>query len=383
MNAPTTKSEKPNVEMLSCQYLWGSTECLLQGIGDYNNPKMGSIERSFTEIHRAWNALWIADAKSSNTNWSIVDPKNPNYTRGIENYVIQAKDNKGLLIEKYFNEKNLTEEFQKMRNFNGPLRGNFNIIYKLRNIMEHDFVEFSGDMYGDAVLFLNPYVNANMLNYLRIYKKVYEKVTRDCSDNHTTTDKRNGRCANQKLLKTLEIISGISLPAPMKENTEYRKIYSNFTFRKIRSRRKTLGNYLKSIIEECTIQISTRGKTSPEFKQKISVNTEDENSYEPDDLEAKAKYMIDSYKYGTLSDIARSMLNTTLGTTPSKKQIESLRFKCQKIKEKLVEELKNDYGKDWEEEAKIYWRSFWGKSVRYSDEFYNLINEQINLKSLT
>lgn len=376
--------ELPGITMLPCQYLWGSSECLLQGIGDYNNPKIGSIERSFNEFHRAWNALWMADVKVSIPLWDITSNKTHNQTNGIEDYVY-AKLNDDTFSDEIFKEELLTSTFIEMRKPNTPIKANFQIIYKLRNIMEHDFVEFSGSLYGETVKFLNPYVNANLLNYINAYQNIYSKVISTCTNIHTANDKRKGLCVKNRLLRTSEIILSLSLPQSLQSTAPYQDAYKIDNNNKLTSRTKNLRNHLNYILKISSNNLSKQNLKHQEF---IQVSP-DQVVKDPVKLKTQVsenlEYILKSYKYASMSEVAKDLLGFPLKKKDdknyeiNKQLISSYHYMVRKIKEELIHELEEKYNNNWQEYADPYWKSFWDGEPRYSIAFYDYVANRIKI----
>lgn len=78
-----TSVQRSSDVMLACQYLANSTNVIIRAMTEYNNPGYGNVERSFSGIHKAWDALWKADVQSRKNGFLTRELEMINWTNFI------------------------------------------------------------------------------------------------------------------------------------------------------------------------------------------------------------------------------------------------------------------------------------------------------------
>lgn len=376
-------NEENRPTMFACQYLYGAYDCFVNGVSYYNNSKYGYVERSFAEIHRAWNALWMAEVQvTENGNLYLSDSN----TLGIEDFVNKTR----AFREKMdFQVDKAGYIFQQMQKKGTPINANFFLIYKLRNIGQHDFLEFAKGSYPELTATLNPYVIANFFNFLKAYDEVYAQVRKDCHNNHNGKSKGDS-CARKYLMPPKELENFIHVPTSIKTldlearsrilDEEYQKQY-----RTTLSKKRRLENNLYTMIQNIQNTILARPEQPAcngtpavsaqsdyqmrkhiEWKYPLNyiVSIAYNNVTFTTKLNDATENYIASFTYTSLSSIAakiKGLHNMKRGslTAFEKREIDTTRHFVQKVKEKMVEDGITEGP---------YWKTFWGQ-VRYNEKF--------------
>lgn len=371
-------NSKETIEpMLACQYLYAATECFIRGIAHYNNPSYGNLERSFSEIHRAWNASWMADVVSKQNGHLIYDSDR---TYGIENFVSQS-------VETFeSNSKNMGYDYSKSATFFQNIMdiksqanlqntskkaslANYTLIYKLRNLNQHDFLESHRGHYGDIIFKLNPYIAANLNNFLQMYAEVRFSTLTDCRANHRKSSNSRA-CMSDQIRHIGELGKYITIPFSLEYILDSAGVKITAT---VNRNNKAMGKYLISVLDDI-IKKAEGSFTAEDRKNPLwQINTGNKFL----DLSSKTiqkdkKTVVNEYDYGSLIEVAKEILykDKTKATTDSEYlEVDALRKKIQRQKELIVKRNQNINNQ--------YWMDFWGR-MRYSKTFAKYIDEEIS-----
>jgi len=221
MRKPNTKnSETP------CQYLYSSTQELIDAFQNYSDLRSRDTLKSLSYIHKAWDSLWITDTMLNQPNCFIEDTDNghrytlsaclnkfsehPNYESiflGPDKHKMQ--DNK----ETHYYPLLSTGLFGQLRyGLNNPFYQNLDLIRRIRNHDQHVFVKPLDNYKSSLVQLMNPYLLASLSNYFTIYEIVLEQTKADCKSH-----RRSDRCDRSFLPSLPSLIQSIMVPQPLSE----------------------------------------------------------------------------------------------------------------------------------------------------------------------
>lgn len=374
----------------ACHYLNGAAECFLEGAAHYNDFRIGKIERSFSEIQRAWNSLWMADTVASD-NGDLKPPPKPNKpdkTFGIENFMYKDFLPKNLMSD--YDLTKAAEVFKNLKKNGSPIQSNYLLLYELRNLNQHDILEYADGSCSEITDILNPYMVANFFNFIRAYKEVSRKVFNQCLEPEHKKHRASGMCAYKKIIKHNTLESYVSIPTGLRKIDhgsldKYVKNLQDEPSKVIRGKRRDLQNHLASLVNgnEQKIDKQLLKSMNPEDQQDsmrqwrydlidTPVHRKPGNySQLKVGIKAGIQKEIDDYKYTSLSEIASEILGLSQWVRASwtafdKLQHKNLRYKIQKIKELLIEDGISDG---------VFWKDFWGQT-RYNTDFIVEINRR-------
>lgn len=371
-----SNSKEPREPMFACQYLYAAAECFIRGIAHYNNPSYGNLERSFSEIHRAWNATWMADVIAKQNGQLLYGSDR---TYGIEHFVSQSdedfaknSENMGYDYSKaatLFQDLMSTKVHTNLKDApSKSLQANYTLMYKLRNINQHDFLESHRGHYGDIIFKLNPYVAANLNNFLQVYAEVRLATLADCKANHRKS-LGSRACMSNQIRHIGELGKYITIPFSLEYILDSVGVKITAT---VNRTNKVMGKYLISALDEI-IQKTVSTLTAEERKsQLLQINTG--NTFldlSNKTIQKDKTTAINLYEYGSLVEVAKAIIykDKTKKTTQTEYlEVDALRKKIQHQKELIEKRNQNTNSK--------YWMKFWGKT-RYTKTFASYVAEEI------
>lgn len=396
--------------LFACQYLHSSSQAINFALNLYNSSEPGSVERSFTEIHKAWNSLWMADTIAINNYRTFItdighlygldmldnfimasDPESPKYDKnnkfnkyydfesGQKKVLIDSSDGREYIIEdglrKYrydegcylIRETNLgymphkaSPSFKNFCEFKSPIRANWKLFYELRNVNQHDFLELANGTYNNIVTIMNPYVISNVLNYIKAYNDTLDLVRMNCSKHKN--QKRSGYCVVNFLDSVHDIKNNMRFPTSVESILDgvvvEKEIEDEFTFlAKKRSPLKTIKRTIHKTIQENKKGLPSDTISSHYYKY---YETTDGGFIGTPKITTNAiENYINSYEYKSLTEVANK-INSTLKI---------------KIKREDVQKIKSNLAKTNGQNTSMYWKSFWEGRERYTHQFYKKCEE--------
>lgn len=195
----------------ACQFLYSSAINFLRASNSYSSNVLGDVEHAFGELHKAWDQLLQADKilNKNGTTFLI----NENGEEGGEFFgITMLMKNKKHLEEDY--KHNLaTGIFKTLEDKNSPLSLNIDLIREIRNIEQHDHIEQNSSSKIAIWGYCNPFMAANFINFLELYKEIYEKNIIQCRKHTKRQD--TARCTTKDIPTYETMYAGAILPHPL------------------------------------------------------------------------------------------------------------------------------------------------------------------------
>lgn len=202
----------------SCQYLYSSAVTMINAIRFYNSPVRGDLERSFNLFYKSWDQLWQAD-RLINKNGDFFSSGDKVYSLNeLLTEVTRGPNKKKENTQKPFcgyNFEIVKTDFRYLNDKNHPFFLHLDLLKGIRNIEQHDYIESSSNTAGVIIRYMNPYVIATLLNYIKIYDLIYYETLKNCDAEHRNSNQNH--CSKKELLTTRDIKGSMLIPKSILE----------------------------------------------------------------------------------------------------------------------------------------------------------------------